>query len=128
MKPGTIDLSRGPLGVHHLFGLKDLGIMNPEPYVERTIELFLSIGEAVAARWIQMPNAILLLQMASDDPESGAIYLFDRRTEEFYLVYFDQDDCLTTAEFTELFQEYELLKYLQHPELLSALAQRGEAS
>jgi hypothetical protein len=129
MTPEIIQGSRGMIGVHHLFGLKDLGVRNPELHLNKVIELFLSIGEAVAARWIQMPKAILLLQMVPDDPKSGAIYFYDRITEEFYMVCFGgEGDTLTTTEFSQLLQEYDLLKYAENPELLYGLAPRVGAA
>jgi hypothetical protein len=115
--------SRGCISASRLFSLRELGISNPELHLDRVIAIFLSIGEAVAARWIQMPKAILLLQMAPDNPSSGAIYFYDRRTENFYLVCFEHDDdTLTTADFTDLLNEYDLLKYAENPERLYRLA------
>ena len=62
---------------------------------------FLTIGDAVAARWIQMPNAILLLQMAPENPASGAIYVYDRLRQEFYLLSFEgAEDDLTVDDFS----------------------------
>lgn len=60
------------ISAHKLFGLQELGFGNPEPFVGRLIQEFLRIGEAVAARWIEMPKAILI-QMVPDDPASGAV-------------------------------------------------------
>jgi hypothetical protein len=58
-----MQLSRGNINAHRLFSVRELGLGNPEPHVERVIQAFLQIGEAVAARWIQMPNGILLLRL-----------------------------------------------------------------
>src|SRR5216683_8280855 len=101
--------SRGNITPHRLFSVGDLGFSNPEPHVDRVIKAFLRIGEAVAARWIQMPNAILLLQMAPENPASGAIYVYDRLRQDFYLVCFEgPDDNLTLPEFQDLALEYGL--------------------
>lgn len=43
-----------------------------EPHIERVIQVFLNVGEAAAARWIQMPKGILLLQMIPGDPNIGS--------------------------------------------------------
>jgi hypothetical protein len=113
--------SRGNMTVHHLFNVGDLGFANPEPYVDLVIKAFLGIGEAVAARWIQMPKAILLLQVAPENPASGAIYFYDRWRQEFYMLSFEgADDNLTCEQFCQLLGEYELLRYAEHPELLQA--------
>jgi hypothetical protein len=83
------------------------------------IKTFLGIGEAVAARWIQMPNAILLLQMVPENPASGAIYVYDRLRQDFYLLSFEgAEDTLTVEEFSHLLPEYNLLRYAEQPGLL----------
>ncbi|HWH57971.1 MAG TPA: hypothetical protein VN682_10090 [Terriglobales bacterium] len=103
-------------------------IGNPEPHVERVIKVFLAIGEAVATRWIQMPKAILLLQMAPEDPASGAIYVYDRVRQHFYMLSFDgADDHLTREEFSQLLGEYKLLRFAEQPELLQASLQSAAA-
>ncbi len=114
-----MELSRGNITPHRLFSVRDLGLGNPEPYVERVIKAFLGIGEAVAARWIQMPNAILLLQMAPENPSSGAIYVYDRLRQDFYLLSFEgPEDNLTLEEFSQLLPEYNLIRYAEQPGLL----------
>jgi hypothetical protein len=111
--------SRGSITPHRLFSVKDLGLGNPEPHVDLVINEFLTIGDAVAARWIQMPKAILLLQMAPENPASGAIYIYDRLRQEFYLLSFEgAEDDLTVDEFSQLLPEYNLLRYAEQPALL----------
>lgn len=121
--------SRGNITPQRLFGVKDLGLGNPEPHVDRVINAFLGIGEAIAARWIQMPKAILLLQMAPENPASGAIYVYDRLRQDFYMLSFEgAEDTLTTEEFAALFTEYDLLRYAQQPGLLQVHYQRAAAA
>jgi hypothetical protein len=96
-----------------------MGLGNPEPHVDRVIKAFLGIGEAVAARWIQMPKAILLLQMAPENPASGAIYVYDRLRQDFYMLSFEgAEDTLTLEDFAQLLPEYNLLRYAEQPGLL----------
>lgn len=114
-----MERSRGNVTPHRLFSMRDLGLGNPEPHVDRIINAFLGIGEAVAARWIQMPKAILLLQMAPENPASGAIYVYDRLREDFYMLSFEgEEDTLTLEDFSQLLPEYNLLQYAEHPGLL----------
>jgi hypothetical protein len=111
--------SRGKLHFHRLFDLRQLGLANSEPFVDRIIREFLKIGEAVAGRWIEMPHGILLLQMVPGSPSSGAIYLYDRKQQVFYMVGFDgPDDNLTVEEFEQLVSEYGLLRYAERPSLM----------
>src|SRR5215472_3783677 len=114
-----MELSRGTITPHRLFGVRDLGLGNSEPHVDLVIKAFLGIGEAIAARWIQMPNAIVLLQMAPENPASGAIYVYDRLRQDFYMLSFEgAEDTLTIEEFYQLFHEYDLLRYAEQPGLL----------
>jgi hypothetical protein len=102
-----------------MWSVREMGLNNPEPYVDRTIEEFLRLGEAVAARWIQMPRGILLFQVVPDRPDSGAIYLYDRERQEFYLLEVEgTDEHLTLDEFLRLLFEYDLLRYVEQPGLL----------
>lgn len=120
---------KGEITVHRMWSVKDMGIGNPEPHVDRVIKVFLAIGEAVAARWIQMPNAILLLQVAPDDPASGAVYVYDRVAREFYMLSFEgEDEHLTVEEFSQLLAEYNLLQYAEKPSLLQSQVQLAAAA
>jgi len=124
-----MERSRGNITAHRMWSVKDMGIGSPEPHVDRVIKAFLTIGEAVAARWIQMPKAILLLQMAPENPSSGAIYVYDRLRQDFYLLSFDgADDNLTLEDFSQLLPEYDLLRYAEQPGLLEAQFQTARAA
>ena len=116
--------TRGTLHFHKLFNLASLGLKDTGLFVERIIREFLKIGEAVAARWIQMPRGVLLLQMVPGRPDTGAMYLYDRQEQAFYMLGFDgADDNLTIADFDELFAEYNLLRYVSDPGLMRAAAE-----
>lgn len=111
-------------GLHFskLFTVQELGFKNPEPFVGPLIRQFLKIGEAVAGRWIEMPQGILIFQMVAGVPDSGAIYLYDRRDQVFYIACFDgNDDHLTLEEFNRLLVEYDLLQYAEQPGLVRSL-------
>ena len=41
------------------------------------------------ARWIEFPNSVLLFLVVPGDPESGAVYILDRKTGTWYSVDFD---------------------------------------
>ena len=121
---GTImSQSRGPARFHPLFTTDDVGLRK-DASVEHVVKVFLNIGEAVAARWIEMPRGILLLQSVPDQPASGAVYLYDRERRLFFFVDFAEgrDDALTAAEFDQLVAEYDLVWWTANPELLCASA------
>ena len=72
-----------------------------------------------------MPKGIVVLLMVPDSPASGAIYIYDRVGQQFYLVSFDQgsDDTLTIPEFEDLLGEYRLLDCVSNPSLFRASVQ-----
>lgn len=116
-----MNLSKGTLYFHRLFSVHELGFGNPEPFIGSLIRKFLRIGEAVAGRWIEMPQGILVLQLVPGKADSGAIYLYDRRQHVFYLLCFDgEDDHLTLEDFNHLLSEYDLLRYAEHPSLVQS--------
>ena len=112
--------SRGAMRFEPLFTTADIGL-RPEASVEHVVKAFLNVGEALAARWIEMPRGILLLQSVPDQPASGAIYLYDRERHIFYFVSFleGRDDALTTSEFDQLVGEYDLVSRAANPTFLS---------
>ena len=121
--------SRGRLYFHKLFSLARLGMKDSGLFVDRIIREFLKIGEAVAGRWIQMPHGILIFQMVPGEADSGAIYLYDRDQQVFYLIGFDgPEDNLTIEEFDQLMAEYSLLQFAEQPDLARALPANNVAA
>ena len=116
--------SRGVLHFSRRYTVRELGFGNPEPFVGPLIRQFLKIGEAVAGRWIEMPDGVLFLQMVQDVLDSGAIYLYDRIRQVFYQLWFEggDDDHLTVEDFNQLLTEYDLLRYAECPKLAHQMA------
>ena len=80
--------------------------------IQQTVAAFLKLGEAIATRWIQTPKGVLLLQMAPENPESGAVYVFDRQREVWYMLSFEGcEDRFTSESFDRVFSEYKLFSY-----------------
>jgi hypothetical protein len=120
--------SRGRLRFEPLFTTEELGLP-AHANIAHVVKVFLAIGEGVAARWIEMPKCVLLLQTVAGILESGAIYLYDRERHQFYLAVFEQgrEDALTTTEFEQLVAEYDLLGYIENRSKLTTLSPAGEA-
>ena len=96
--------------------------------IEEIVTAFLGIGEAIATRWIETRKGILLLQMVPDDCASGAIYVFDRQYEQWYMLSFEECDCQFTSEkFDRAFSEYDLFRLVEQPGLLLSPLQTGNA-
>ena len=108
--------SRGNMSIHPLFHAKEIGV-SKEPNLDLLVKVFVQMSEGTATRWIQMPKGIVVLLMVPDNPASGAIYIYDRVGQQFYLVSFDQgsDDTLTILEFEDLISEYRLLDCVSNP-------------
>lgn len=113
--------SRGSVRFQPLFTTEEVGL-SENAAVEHVVKVFLSVGEAIAARWIEMPKGVLLLQVVADQPASGAIYLYDRERRIFFFVDFveGRDDSLSPAEFDQLVTEYNLVSWTANPSLLPA--------
>ena len=120
--------SRGPVRFHPLFTAEDIGLRK-DASVEHAIKVFLYVGEAIASRWVQMPKGVLLLQTVPDNPQSGAIYLYDREQQMFYFACFDQgrDDSLSVSEFEQLVTEYDLVSWTANPARLTTLNKPARA-
>lgn len=116
--------SRGRMSIYYLFGAAEIGAAK-EADLDRLIKVFVQMSEGTATRWIQMPKGILVLLMVPDNPASGAIYIYDRVGQDFYLVSFDQgsDDTLTIPEFEDLLGEYRLLDCVSDPSLFRTSVQ-----
>lgn len=96
--------------------------------IEQTVAAFLEIGEAIATRWIQTPKGVLLLQMVPDDNASGAIYVFDRRHDQWFMLSFEEcEDQFTSEKFDRVFSEYDLFRLVEQPGLLNAELQPANA-
>jgi hypothetical protein len=117
--------NRGAVSFTPLFTTDDIGLRR-DASVEHVVKVFLAVGEAIAARWIEMPRGILLLQSVPDQDASGAIYLYDRERHIFFFVDFvsGQNDALTTTEFDQLVAEYDLISWTANPSQLPATISR----
>jgi hypothetical protein len=125
---GGKEKSRGELRIELLFRSDEIGISVPEPHTMRAINIFLDIASdadyrAIAPRLTQMPKGVLMFQMVADEPATGAIYILERESGNFYAVVFEgAREELTIPEFESLAQEYCLLEYAACPQLIQALA------
>jgi len=107
--------SLGKMSVYKMFNWRDRAASS----VEQTVAAFLEVGEAVATRWIQTAKGVLLLQMVPDNSTSGAIYVFDRMRDDWYMLSFEGcEDQFTSEKFDRAFSEYDLFRLVEQPGLL----------
>jgi len=86
--------SLGKMSVYKLFNWRDSAANT----ILETVQAFLELGEAVATRWIQTRKGVMLLQMVPDNNASGAIYVFDRQRDDWYMLSFEGCEDRFTSE------------------------------
>ena len=116
--------SLGKMSAYKIFNWRDRAASS----VKQTVAAFLEIGEAIATRWIQTTKGVLLLQMVPDNGASGAIYIFDRQREQWFMLSFEGcEDQFTPEKFDRAFAEYDLFRLVEQPGLLLTQVQTGNA-
>jgi len=120
--------SKGALRFEPLFASEELGL-HSAANIEHVIKAFLVVAEGIAMRQLEMPKSVLLLQTIPGNSESGAIYLYDRERQHFYLAVFEEgtDDRLSVSDFDQLLDEYDLLRYAEDPRTLMSVSAPGRA-
>lgn len=105
----------------HMKAQPILKLENSSP--EAAIAALATITEgAQPVRWIDFPASILLFVSVQCDPESGAFYLFDRKTSIWFWIDFDdrQYGGYSVGDFDLLVHEYDILSLVERPGLLKA--------
>jgi len=105
----------------HMRAQPILALENSSP--DRVIAALLAITEsAQPVRWIEFPASILLFVSVQGDPESGAFYVFDRKTSTWFWIDFDdlQYGGYSLRDFDLLIREYDILSLIERPGLLRA--------
>lgn len=86
---------------------------------QQVVTSFLNATESVAHRWIESRKGILVLAMVPFDSASGAIYVYDRQRDMWYMLSFEEMDSLFTLElFKQIYKEYRLHEYMIQPGLV----------
>ena len=66
--------------------------------------------------------------MVPGDDASGAIYVFDRRRDQWYMLSFEQcEDRFSSEMFDRTFSEYDLFRLIEQPGLLISELQPANA-
>lgn len=80
--------ARPAMTVNPIFTLADLGL-DRRIGLEQASQQLTQVSEAQIVRWVQFPSGALFFTLVPEDPESGAVYIFDRREGIFYLLDFE---------------------------------------
>ena len=77
-------------------------------------------AEAEIVRWVQFPRGILFFTLVSGDPESGALYVFDRKAGIYYWLDFDDRKWggYSIRDYCALVRQHKLTALAQRPALL----------
>lgn len=73
------------------------------------------------AKWVQFPKALLVFLVVPEDPESGAFYVYDRRSRVWFWVDFDDEKFggYSVSDFDRLVRECRFLDIAENPNLLA---------
>ena len=107
------------MNVTPLLTLEELGLER-RVTVEDASRALAQVAEAEIVRWVQFPAGVLFFTLVSGDPESGALYIFDRKTGVFYWINFEdrQWGGYSLEDYRMLVRQHKLTALAQRPALL----------
>lgn len=78
--------------------------------------------QAEIVRWIEFPASVLLFLLVPGDPESGAVYILDRKQGTWYAVDFDDEQFggYSVSQLEQLLRECQFLALVERPGLWRA--------
>jgi hypothetical protein len=108
-----------PMNVTPLLTLEELGL-DRRVTVEEASRGLAQAAEAEIVRWVQFPAGVLFFTLVSGDPESGALYVFDRKAGVFYWLNFDDRKWggYSIEDYLVLVRQHKLTALAQRPVLL----------
>ena len=77
-----------PMTATAVLTLEDLGLGRRSD-LDQASRMLAERSEAQIVRWVQFPAGALFFMLVPGDPESGAVYVFDRKAGIFYLINFN---------------------------------------
>ena len=95
--------------------------VNPDPNLETAVAALLEAADtAEIVRWIEFPASVLLFLLVPGDPESGALYVLDRKKGTWYAVDFEDEQYggYSVAQLEMLLNECNFLGLVERPGLL----------
>jgi hypothetical protein len=88
--------------------------------LDAAVATLLDVTEHPAiAKWVQFPKALLLFLLVPGDPESGAFYVYDRRSSVWFWVDFDDEKFggYNLTDFDRLVRDCRFLDLVERPQL-----------
>jgi hypothetical protein len=94
--------------------------VEPGANLETAIAALTKITENVEiVRWIELPASVLLFLLVPGDPDSGAVYVLDRKKGTWYSVDFEDEQFggYSVSQLEMLLNECKLLDLIERPGL-----------
>ena len=94
--------------------------LDPGVDLETAIAELLKLAENVEiVRWIELPASVLLFLLVPGDPESGAVYVLDRKKGTWYAVDFEDEQFggYSVTQLEVLLKECNFLDLIERPGL-----------
>ena len=112
-----------PERITAMFGrmiIEPLVQVDPGADLQRSIEALLKVAENVEiVRWIELPASVLLFLLVPGDPDSGAVYVLDRKKGTWYAVDFEDEQFggYSVSQLEMLLKECNFLDLIERPGL-----------
>ena len=94
--------------------------LSPDVDLQTAVATLTKVAENVEiVRWIELPASVLLFLLVPGDPESGAVYVFDRKKGTWYAVDFEDEQFggYSVSQLEMLLQECNFLDLIERPGL-----------
>ncbi len=88
--------------------------------LQTAIAALIKVAENVEiVRWIELPASVLLFLLVPGDPDSGAVYVLDRKKETWYVVDFEDEQFggYSVSQLEVLFRDCNFLDLIERPGL-----------
>jgi len=105
--------------VKPILTLNDVGLDVKTTNIDQAAKALEVQAEAPIVRWVQFPKGALFFTM--HDPQSGFLYVYERKTGTFYAIEFQDSNFggYTLAEYERLVEQYRLKRLAACPWLLT---------
>ena len=94
--------------------------LDPGVDLQTAIAELIKVAENVEiVRWIELPASVLLFLLVPGDPDSGAVYVLDRKKGTWYAVDFEDEQFggYSVSELEKLLKECNFLDLIERPGL-----------
>ena len=94
--------------------------VDPGVDLQTAMAVLVKVTETVEiARWIELPASVLLFLLVPGDPDSGAVYVLDRKKGTWYTVDFEDEQFggYSVSQLETLLKECNFLDLIERPGL-----------